>query len=253
MSKRPLIIAATVTALALAALLAYSLERTSWLFGLFEASPPLAVAAAVVVELAAVALLCGAGALASMDVSARAWANRALLAVLSVQALANLSAGYLRGGHRTLAAFGDGWAAYAVAAALWLVTNLAVPGLILCLSKLLERLLSHIAAAPAAVSTPAPQPTAAAPETTAAPPQTTEDAPHPSPRQVAVTPEKLAGYLPILAAFDRDPKTRTADLASAANVSARTAESRRSELVKLGALHKTDQGYVRNGVELTAE
>lgn len=130
------------TALALLALLAYSLERSAWLFGLFEQWSILAVAAAVVVELAAVALIVGAGALAHIDPLTRAWANRALLAVLSVQALANLSAGYLRGGARTLALFGGSErAAYAVAAALWLVTNLAVPGLILCLSKLLERLI----------------------------------------------------------------------------------------------------------------
>lgn len=94
---------------------------------------------------------------------------------------------------------------------------------------------------------------------TANPPQTTkdegprtEDTPQPTARQVAVSAKELAAYLPILAAFDRDPLARTADLAAAANISPRTAESRRAELVKLGALHKTDQGYVRNGVELTA-
>ena len=130
------------TTLALLALLGYSLERSAWLFGLFERWTILAYAAAIVVELAAVALIVGAGALAGIDPSARAWANRALLAVLSVQALANLSAGYLRGGQSTLALFGaHSSAAYVVAAVLWLVTNLAVPGLVLCLSKLLERLL----------------------------------------------------------------------------------------------------------------
>jgi hypothetical protein len=140
------------TALALLALLAYSLERSAWLFGLFEQWSVLALAAAIVVELAAVALIVGAGALATIDASARAWANRALLAVLSVQALANLSAGYLRGGTNVLAQFGAGSrAAYAVAAVLWLVTNLAIPGLILCLSKLLERLI----AAPVPVAQPA--------------------------------------------------------------------------------------------------
>lgn len=69
---------------------------------------------------------------------------------------------------------------------------------------------------------------------------------------VAVASDKLAAYLPILAAFERDPRATTADLAAAAGVSVRTAESRRSELIKLGALHRTPHGYARNGVALTA-
>ncbi len=168
-------LAIAITALALLALLAYSLERSAWLFGLFEQWSILALAAAVVVELAAVALVVGAGALAHIDPLARAWANRALLAVLSVQALANLSAGYLRGGSATLVLFGNGErAAYVVAAVLWLVTNLAIPGLILCLSKLLERLLAVAPAdAPTAI-------TISAPERAALPAQTQEVAALPS-------------------------------------------------------------------------
>src|SRR5688572_21979721 len=98
MNRKILTVAIGVNALALVALLGYSIERTAWLFDLFEDWTEAAVAAAVVVELAAVALLVGAGALSHLDAAARAWANRALVAVLSVQALANLSAGYLRGG-----------------------------------------------------------------------------------------------------------------------------------------------------------
>lgn len=146
MNRRILTTAIIVNALALLALLGYSLERTAWLFQRFETDTVLPIAAAVVIELAAVALLVGASAIARLDEHARAWANRALVAVLSVQALANLSAGYLRGGHATLALFQQGsagyWAAYAVGAALWLVVNLSVPMLILFLSKLLERLVS---------------------------------------------------------------------------------------------------------------
>lgn len=132
--------------IALILLLVYSFERTSWLFGLFEEWHIAAYAAAVVVEASAVALIAGAGALALMDEQVRAWANRALGAVLSIQALANLAAGYLRGGARTMALFDGGqgwqfWSGYAVAAVLWLVVNLSVPALILCLSKLLERLI----------------------------------------------------------------------------------------------------------------
>lgn len=133
--------AIAVSALALLALLLYSLERTAWLFQRFEAGALQAYAAALVVELTAVALIVGASALAGLERSAQAWANRALVAVLSVQALANLSVGYIRGGASTLAAFGSDRSAFAVAATLWLATNLAVPALILCISKLLERLL----------------------------------------------------------------------------------------------------------------
>lgn len=80
----------------------------------------------------------------------------------------------------------------------------------------------------------------------------TEDAPQVERTVVAVAPEKLAAYLPILQAFDRNPLASTADLVAATAASKRTVESRRSELVKLGALHKTDAGYVRNGVDLRA-
>lgn len=144
MSKKLLTIAIAAVSLALICLLLYSIERTAWLFDQFETWTEAAYAAAIVVELAAVALIVGASALAHLDKSARAWANRALLAVLSVGALANLSAGYLRGGAAVLDAFGGDTSAYAVAASLWAVTNLAVPGLILCLSKLLERLIAAV-------------------------------------------------------------------------------------------------------------
>lgn len=169
MTRRTLTVAIAACGLALLALLGYSLERTAWLFSLFEARYELALAAAVVVELAAVALLIGGATLAQLDAHALAWANRALGAVLSVQALANLSAGYLRGGERTLGEFGgEGWrwwASYAVAAALWLTTNLAVPALILCLSKLLERLVAAAVRAPANVDAPlAPKATHACPQ-----------------------------------------------------------------------------------------
>lgn len=141
-----------VCALALLALLAYSLERTAWLFQQFESWWLAAYAAAVVVELAAVALIVGASAIAGLDKSAQAWANRALFTVLIVQAFANLSAGYLRGGSATLAQFGSDVWALRVTAALMVATNLAVPILILCLSKLTERLLS--APLPATGETP---------------------------------------------------------------------------------------------------
>lgn len=149
MNRKILTFAIGFNTVALLALLGYSLERTAWLFQRFEVDTVLPVVAAVVVELAAVALLVGAGAIAQLDAKARAWSNRALGAVLSVQALANLSAGYLRGGHATLALFAGAApnASYAVAAALWLSVNLAVPALIFFLSKLLERLIAARAVA----------------------------------------------------------------------------------------------------------
>jgi len=91
-----------------------------------------------------------------------------------------------------------------------------------------------------------------APLSTAAPIAETADTPHTDRKLVPVAPDKLAAYRLILMEFDHNPLARAADLALAANVSVRTAESRRAELIKLGALHKTDRGYVRNGVELTA-
>lgn len=134
--------------IALALLLIYSFERTSWLFGLFEQWQVAAYAAAGVVEVAAVALLIGAGAWSQLDKERKLWASIALQVVLSIQALANLTAGYLHGGARTLTLLKtteSGYqyaAAYVVASALWLVVNLAVPTLILCLSKLLEGLIT---------------------------------------------------------------------------------------------------------------
>src|SRR5689334_16076787 len=108
MNRKLLYTAIGATSFALLLLLIYSFERTSWLFGLFESWTIAAQAAALVVEMSAVALLVGAGALAHLDAHTRDWANRALLAVLSVSALANLTAGYLRGGRATLALLGGG-------------------------------------------------------------------------------------------------------------------------------------------------
>lgn len=147
-SRQAILIGIGGISIALVCLLIYSFERTSWIFGLFEAWNYAAYAAAGVVEVAAVALLIGAAAWGQLDKERRLWASIALQVVLSIQALANLTAGYLHGGSATLNLLktdstGAGyWAAYVVASALWLVVNLAVPMLILCLSKLLEGLIS---------------------------------------------------------------------------------------------------------------
>jgi hypothetical protein len=140
--KHILTTAIAVTTLALAALLMYSLERTAWLFSQYETWPAAAIAAAVVVELCAIALIVSASALARLDTRARAWANRALGVVLAVSALANLAAGFLRGGRLVgqLFAPGNELALWALSAVLLLTTNMAIPALIFFLSKLLERL-----------------------------------------------------------------------------------------------------------------
>ena len=160
MSKRIRVwIGLVAIAIALVCLLIYSLERTAWLFELFEESKERATAAAIVIELAAVALIAGAGAL---DAVSKPWANRALVAILSIQALGNLSAGYLKGGVQTLERFGSDWPAYAVAATLWLVANLAVPWLVFCLSKLMEQLIVLLGTLPKEVNAAAPAPFSAA-------------------------------------------------------------------------------------------
>ena len=155
-NKQAILMGIIGISIALICLLVYSFERTSWLFGLFESWHIAAYAAAGVIEVAAVALLIGAAAWSQLDQERRLWASIALQVVLSIQALANLTAGYLHGGAATLrllqtAESGAGyWAAYVVASALWLVVNLAVPTLILCLSKLLEGLISlYISTEPA--------------------------------------------------------------------------------------------------------
>jgi len=115
---------------------------------------------------------------------------------------------------------------------------------------LVADLLLH--SAPVAVATVAPQENREPRTETADTEAEIATAPQIERTPVAVAPDKLAAYRLILMEFDHNPAARTADLALAANISPRTAESRRSELVKLGALHKTGAGYVRNGVELTA-
>lgn len=132
--------------LAILALLIYSLDRTAWLFQLYESGQPHAAAigllAAVVVELAAIALIAGDGLAESLSddlptqQALRRWAGRGLILVLLVQALANLIAGYLRGGTILLTQLGAGWAAYVVSAVAWLSVNAAVPALLFMLAKL---------------------------------------------------------------------------------------------------------------------
>lgn len=132
--------------LALAALLLYSLDRSAWLFTLYETGQPRAdligLAAAIVIELATIALIAGDGLAEALSEdpatqhALRIWSGRGLVIVLLVQALANLVAGYLRGGVILFQQLGQGWAAYGVAAVAWIAVNAAVPLLIFALAKI---------------------------------------------------------------------------------------------------------------------
>lgn len=147
-------------AFCLLALLLYSIDRTAWLFGLYEQSVPgspagilglsphaLAVQAALVVELSAVAFVVSEG-VAHQSQIVRRWVNAGLIAVLIVQTLANLLAGFIRGfwtpatllqmTHDSSIA---SRAAMVVVITTWLAANTIIPFGIYFLSKILAHLL----------------------------------------------------------------------------------------------------------------
>ena len=151
-------IAATIGA-ALLALLAYSIERSAWLLSLYELptdeGKQLALLAALVAEAGAVALIVAEGSLSLLNRdTARQlsrWAHFGLVIMLALQSVAGLIAGYTRGGARMLDTLGSGQAEarFAVAAVALLLGNLAVPALILALSKIAALLVSQIVLLPA--------------------------------------------------------------------------------------------------------
>lgn len=144
---------------ALLALLAYSIERSAWFLSLYELptdeGKQLALLAALVAEAGAVALIVAEGSLSLIDrrtaTSIRHWASGGLVVMLALQSVAGLIAGYVRGGARMLDTLGDGQptARFAVAAVALLLGNLAVPALILALSKIAALLVSQIVLLPA--------------------------------------------------------------------------------------------------------
>lgn len=164
--KKALVIITIAIGVALVALLAYSIERSAWLLSLYEAvavegentsGPALAMAAALVAELGAIALIVGEAAIGlvgNKDTAKRLarWAGFGLLLVLSLQSVAGLVAGYTRGGDRMLAELGAGSnrARFWVAAVALLLGNLTVPGLILALSKIAAILVGQLVLLPAA-------------------------------------------------------------------------------------------------------
>ena len=158
--KKTLLAITTAIGVALVALLVYSVERSAWLLSMYEAvaveggdtsGPALAMAAALVAELGAIALIVGEAAigLVGNERTARRlarWAGFGLLLVLSLQSVAGLVAGYTRGGDRMLATLGGGndSARFWVAAVALLLGNLVVPGLILSLSKIAAILVGEL-------------------------------------------------------------------------------------------------------------
>jgi len=152
MTRRLYLSISVLIDIALLALLIYSLDRTSWLLAQYELSQPdtlaaalglapltLGVAAALVIEVGAVALVAG-DVLALAHTEIKRYATVGLIVVLAVQALANLLAGFLRGYQAvldTLVAHGaNDSVAHGVAGFAWVLSSSAVPALIFVLSKL---------------------------------------------------------------------------------------------------------------------
>jgi signal transduction histidine kinase len=153
-------VTASLIVLGLATMLAYSLDRTGWLLSLYEHNfpdtpaawlgiPPhwLGFAAAIVVELGAVALV-ATESLIIGDPVLRRWASAGLVIVVAVQGMANLLAGYIRGFWAPQALLtgqpvgtAAWWGAFVVALLAWLIANAAAPALIFILSKALARVL----------------------------------------------------------------------------------------------------------------
>jgi len=207
-------------------------------YALLFAPPWVAVAQAAAFELTYIGLAVSPG----FDLAQRKRATMISIGAVAASVIYNTLAGWFHAQPQLLANAN---------ATAWLCLAVLHGAPLAWVAYLVADLLLHTAPQIATATPPhgiviTPQPTATAPQITATAPQLTAD-------RIPVAPDRLVIYQAILAAFARDPAARTADLATAARVSARTAESRRSELVKLGALHKTADGYARNGVELVAE
>lgn len=159
---------AALILLALLSLLIYSLDRTSWLLAQYELSQPdtlaawlglsplaLGVAAALVIEVGAVALVAG-DVLAIHHSAIKRYATAGLAVVLSVQALANLLAGFLRGWATVDGALAahdvSAGIAWWVAGLSWVLSSAAVPALIFILSKLAAHVLRLAVSAKSAAS-----------------------------------------------------------------------------------------------------
>lgn len=167
MNRSILWTAVSVLGAAIVALMLYSLDRTAWLFALYEAGRPhaaqLGLLAAVVIELAGIALIVGESAAETLpeptNKQVGAWVSRGLVGILATQATANFIAGFLRGTSTFYNAFGgyEGRWLWAIAGVAWFLSNALIPGLIFVLSKIeahLIRLLLAPSSSPVMVSVP---------------------------------------------------------------------------------------------------
>lgn len=157
-------IAAVVNGLAILALMLYSLDRTSWLFSVFETgrngASTYGMLAAIVIEVAAVALIVGDATIGSK------WAGWGLATILATQGVANFIAGYIRGADAMLSAIGPGQPAsvFWIASVALGLTNFAVPFLIFVLSKLEADIVAQAIATRPATAQSAPPMVDAAPQ-----------------------------------------------------------------------------------------
>lgn len=142
-NKKTMLGAAIVGLLiSIVALLIFSLDRTSWLFAIFETGRDngemLGKVAAIVVELAAVALITSKIVINKQDhLREYRYIVFGLVVVLGVQTIGNLIAGWIRGSKPIHALFSEGNFTGIVAAVTWLVVNACIPILIYILSELL--------------------------------------------------------------------------------------------------------------------
>jgi hypothetical protein len=137
-------------AFALFILMAFSIERTAWLISIFEsgqAGPVFGYAAAIIIEIAAIAFIAAEIMIAPKS-SLGKLVMGGLILILVLQSMANGVKGWINGWEGMRAILGsDNKLAQAIAGAAWLVVNGLIPLLIFILSKLLASFIAQLLAA----------------------------------------------------------------------------------------------------------
>ena len=254
MSRRSLWGIAALITMATLALMLYSLDRTAWIFMLYETGRPnaqlLGYIAAVVMELAAVGLIASEGAADALPIDAesrrvlRTWASRGLVMVLATQAVANLVVGFLRGGAAlrvALLAAGpdEGWQYHALGGVIWLLANGLIPALIFGFSKMQARIIRLLITVQPLAASAAPSAVVAGQVAS------TSAEPGRQPLPAHISPFVVPTYRRILELLDDDPALPTHWLAEQLKRSERTVRARLSEMVRMGMLREEDGRYVR--------
>jgi hypothetical protein len=187
-----------IAGVAILALMVYSIDRTAWVFGLFEGGRDGAwmfgLAAAIVIELAGIAFIIAE---ATAVKQIRFWVVLGLAAILIVQTLANLIAGALRGYDTIAGALPTNDWATAWALALWAFANALIPALIFILSKIEAYLVRYYLLQSTPVSQSAAQGVASLSQPVA---PVSHAAPEPAQPVAPATPE------PVAPAHDPDEK-----------------------------------------------